>query len=547
MIPPLPHALREFVDTSAAARKAHSGASGPFWVEPRGVVRPHRAEQVAELVAWASANAVPLIPRGAATGMPGGNVGPHLILDLSGLEGTVSADAEALTVTGPASATAAGMREAAAKVGLSLPALPSSARWCTAGGMVACNAAGARSLRFGSAAQWLREARWVNHDGSSGHATRYSATMATPGTTPGTIPDTILDTTADPAPSAPRARATGPGGEIHANLVTRFAESLPWPAIAKNSSGYALDRWLPSGHPLDLLAGSEGTLAVVTEVTFDLVPPDAVTRVMVLGLPDLTALVEGSRLATQLSATSCEYFGRALVELGGLGDDPRLTRLRSAGGMLLVELGGSVDQVESMCSALRQWASDGGGFVEADSAEERNALWALRHEASPRIMRAVGTGLRSIQCIEDCVVPPRALGAYVGGVERILSDARMPAVIFGHASQGNLHVNPLIDPDREGWRGQVDDVLEQTVSLVADLGGTLAGEHGDGRLRAPWLHRFFTPDVMDAFRAIKASCDPAGVLNPGVVLPEVGTDPMAGLGRAPQFSLGSQGPEAGHR
>ena len=522
MIPPLPNSLAECRVEGHGSLTPWSGASGPFWIEPAAVVRPRHPDQVAQLLKWAAETGTPLIARGAGPGMPGGNVGPWVILDLTALEGEILVDAEAMTVTAPASATGHQLREAAHHHGLDLPALPSSARWCTLGGMVACNAAGARSLRHGSASDWLTGADWLSAEGTPQSAGR----QPRPGT-----PDVT-----DPRWSA-----------LHSGLAARFPGGLPWPAVAKNSSGYALDRWLPSGSPLDLLAGSEGTLGILTAATLRLTRPDPVTRVMVMGLPDLSALVEGSALAARIGATACEYFGRTLVAMGGLGESPGLAHLDADGGMLLVEVGGSAEAVASMSTQLCGWAAENGGIAEADSPQEAEALWALRHQASPRIMKAAGAGRRSIQFIEDCVVPLPALGTYVERLEQILLNAQLPAVIFGHAAQGNLHVNPLVDPDGEGWRDLVANVMEQTVNLVAELGGTLAGEHGDGRLRAPWLHRFHPPEVISAFREIKRTLDPAGILNPGVILPHPGTDPFAGLGAAPDFRSGSQGPEAGHR
>jgi FAD/FMN-containing dehydrogenase len=104
-------------------------------------------------------------------------------------------------------------------------------------------------------------------------------------------------------------------------------------------------------------------------------------------------------------------------------------------------------------------------------------------------------------------------------------------------------VNPLIDLHRPDWRRSIGEMLEETVVLVAELGGTLAGEHGDGRLRTPFLHRLFAPEVIQAFSTVKQALDPDGILNPGVVVPIPGADPLEGLGEAPAFSSGSQGPE----
>jgi FAD/FMN-containing dehydrogenase len=130
--------------------------------------------------------------------------------------------------------------------------------------------------------------------------------------------------------------------------------------------------------------------------------------------------------------------------------------------------------------------------------------------------------LRSMQFIEDAAVPPRALAAYVLGVRRILDEAETPGVIFGHAGDAHVHVNPLVDIRRGNWRDRVERILMEVTDLVAALDGTPTGEHGDGRLRTPLLDRAWTPEERKRFALIKSAFDPSGILNPGVKIPLAG-------------------------
>jgi len=139
----------------------------------------------------------------------------------------------------------------------------------------------------------------------------------------------------------------------------------------------------------------------------------------------------------------------------------------------------------------------------------------LRHAASP-ILARLDPNLRSMQFVEDCAVPPESLPAYVRGVRSILAENDTRGVIFGHAGDAHVHVNPLVDVSHSGWRDRVARILDEVVSLAASLGGTLTGEHGDGRLRTPLLPRVWTPEAIAHFRAVKDAFDPAGILNPGV-------------------------------
>ncbi|MDQ3696823.1 MAG: FAD-binding oxidoreductase, partial [Gemmatimonadota bacterium] len=119
----------------------------------------------------------------------------------------------------------------------------------------------------------------------------------------------------------------------------------------------------------------------------------------------------------------------------------------------------------------------------------------------------------------DGCVPPDRLPAYVHGVRAALAGHGIRGVIFGHAGDANVHVNPLVDVRRSDWRHRVQSVLDEVAALTASLGGTLAGEHGDGRLRAPLLERVWPAATVAAFAAVKQCFDPDGILNPGVKVP----------------------------
>ncbi|HWJ22005.1 MAG TPA: FAD-linked oxidase C-terminal domain-containing protein, partial [Gemmatimonadaceae bacterium] len=151
-------------------------------------------------------------------------------------------------------------------------------------------------------------------------------------------------------------------------------------------------------------------------------------------------------------------------------------------------------------------------------AVEEPALWELRHAASPVLAR-LDPSLKSMQFVEDGAVPPERLPDYVRGVRDALARRGLRGVIFGHAGDAHVHVNPLVDVTRPGWHDDVQALLDDVVALTARLGGTLAGEHGDGRLRTPLLERVWPAGARALFARVKAAFDPAGVLNPGVIVP----------------------------
>jgi len=444
--------------------------------------------------------------------MPGGNLAAGIIVALAGAEvflheGAVETVRESDTrgetdtarIRVGAGVTAARVDHLAGDAGFMFPPLPSSARWATIGGMTANNAAGARSFRYGAMARWVEAVEGVT---AAGEIIRLDHASGLPDAVASVLPDTL-----------PRR----------------------WPDVRKNSSGYGLDRWLRTGDPAQLAVGSEGTLLVATHVTLRLArrPPNRGVCLLPVQTHDQAGALAVA--ADELGATACEFLGRRLLDMTALDRDPELgTFSREALALFLLEFEGwDSSEVDNALSRARRRGREIGGSSGLATSDPVlvDRLWALRHRASPLIAEMAGKGLHSTQFVEDSVVPPARLGAYLEGLDRILREEGrgMDAVVFGHAGDGNVHVNPLVETGDDAWRERVRAILDAVVELVVDLGGTLAGEHGDGRLRAPYLEAVWGKEAVASFRALKNAFDPHGLLNPGVILPAPGQDPLQGL------------------
>jgi FAD/FMN-containing dehydrogenase len=479
-----------------------SVASGPFRLSPSAAARPSSPADVGLLLAHARETGVPITPRGAGTGMPGGNVGHGVVLDLftAAFAWIDPPDPDTQTIRAGAAALAAAVDGAAAAAGLTLPVLPSSAHRCSVGGMASTNAAGARSFRHGAIRDWIVGVEGYLADGSPFALRR-----------------------GDPPPESFSA--------LHAALLPLHEEvRTRWPRVRKNSSGYALDRFLPGADPVDLLIGSEGTLGVVTALTLRLAPLPEGRAALLLPLPEADLLDALVPAAGRAGASACEFLGRRLLEMvmGAGHTIPGTTATPDS--LLLLEFEGSADEIRAGRARIEAEAARLGiPCVASRTPQERAALWEIRHAASPTIAAMAARGLRSVQLVEDSVVPPDRLTDYVVGMEEILSPRGLDHVIFGHAGDGNVHLNLLVDPAAPGMRRVLSGVLAEAVALVASLGGTLAGEHGDGRLRAPFLEQIWSAPLVAGFRSVKDHFDPDGVLNPGVILALEGQDPLEGI------------------
>lgn len=472
---------------------AYSEGAGIYRIVPRAVAIPTDTSDITRLLRHAASEHLPVIPRGAGSGMPGGNVGRGILLDLSQGFGSLEVDPHKRRARAGASVTWAQVNDAARGHGLRLPPDPASGAFATSGGMVSTNAAGARSLLHGSVRHWVEALEIVGADGTVRWVKR------------------------------------GEGcGELFA-LERSIASSIAaaFPKTRKNSSGYALDAFAASGDEVDLFIGAEGTLGIVTAVDWRLapIPPDVAG--VALGFADHEALGEAVPFLVALRPAAIELLDNTLlkfVRLGG-GEVPEAVQV-----LLLVEFerptapaahGVVGDAVRGLKHLL----------VHVEAAVDRSGLdhlWGIRRLASP-VLAQMPDRQRSLQVIEDGCVPVEQLSSYVREV-RVLADRyEIPVAIFGHAGDGHVHINVLPDLGRPGWRQRLQGLYDDVTSLVKRLGGTPSGEHGDGRLRAGLLKSFFGVDVVDQFRRLKHAYDPEALLNPGVILPAADWAPLADL------------------
>jgi len=492
MLPPPP--IRGVYRTDLRARAAYAEGAGIYRILPEAVCVPADRQDVVSLVRWASAHRAPLVPRGAGSAMGGGNVGEGVVVDLTGLERRLEIlPAERIARTS-ANITLAELNAAADPCELRVPPDPSSGRWATMGGLVSTNAAGARSVRYGSVRRWVR-----------------AVELVTPG---GEV--LVLR----------RGGGSGDGStarRFEAELAPALREAAPliaarFPRTRKNSSGYALDAWLASGDLLDLIVGAEGTLGLVVEVEWALDPTPAHRAALRVELRSLDDLVKAVAALHGAEPSAIELLDRTFLEL--VSRTVEGEGLARAEAILLVELersnaGDLARAVDAAAEAVRPIAASVETALSPTSAAR---LWALRHAASP-ILARLPEHRRSLQVVEDGCVPVERTGDYIRAVRQAAASRGIAAVVFGHAGDGHVHVNLLPEVGRPGWEAAVADLLEEVTSALVRLGGTAAGEHGDGRLRAGLLGRIYGEEVVALFRRLKQFFDPLGILAPGVILP----------------------------
>jgi len=475
------------ISNDPALRAAYSEGAGIYRIVPDAVAIPATPAELVALLQQEQARR--FVPRGAGSGMPGGNVGPDMVIDCSAFRG-LTVDPERRIARAGAGVTWKEVSDAAGQVGLRLPPDPSSGAFATSGGMVSTNAAGPRTVQSGSVRSWVESVDVVNYSGQA---------------------RTVR-------------RGGGPGPvALDPHLLALVAKAFP--KTRKNSSGYAVDQFARSGDELDLLIGSEGTLAFITAVEWRLEPLPAEVSGVALGFGDLGDLGDAVPFLLSLKPSALELLDRTLLSFVQAPGLPR-----DLACLLLVEFerptpaaarGAVGDAVRGLEGRTR--------YVEA--AVDRKGLeelWSVRRMASPALARLPETR-RSLQVIEDGCVPVNSLGEYVAGVRQAAAQVEIETTIFGHAGDGHVHVNALPDLTTPDWRERLTTLYQNVTDLLVRLGGTPSGEHGDGRLRAGILPRVFGPEALTIFAEVKRTYDPLGRMNPGVIIPAAGWSPISHL------------------
>ncbi len=473
--------------SDAGTRALYSSDASNYRVLPAAVVAPRDRDDLAEVVARASEAGVPLTMRGAGTSIAGNAIGTGLVVDLSRhLAGVLALDPDAATATVLPGTVLDDLNRAAAAHGLRVGPDPSTHNRCTVGGMLGNNACGSRSVRWGTTAENTLELEVIPPDGSR----RRTGALG-------------------PALDAHVARLL----DAHGDTIRR--ELPPWP---RRVSGYALD-WLLPERGSDVaraLVGSEGTCAVVSEATLRLVRPPAARGLLVIAFADDIAA------ATVVPALLPErpFTVESLTsELLTGWRDPGL--LPPGGAWLLVEAGGeTAAEMRDHAGRLAAAAGTRLGAPDAsllDNAAAQGVLWRVREDGAGRASR-LADGSPAWPGFEDGVVPPQRLAAYLGELRALLRDHGLQGVTYGHFGEGCIHLRIGFGLDRPGGEGRLGSFMTAAGALVVAHGGSLSGEHGDGRARGELLDRQFSPAMLAAFRAWKTAWDPGNVLNPGILV-----------------------------
>jgi len=480
------------VDQSTRRRAEYSMDASLYRVVPDVVVFPRHADEIHPIVELSRSARVPLTARGAGTSIAGNAVGPGIVVDfsrhLNRIHGIDPASATAVVQPG---VVLDDLQRAAAAHGLRFGPDPSTHSRCTMGGMIGNNACGSRALGYGRTA------------------------------------DNVI--ALDLVTGAGERLRTNPGGGVGTSPTLAALRGIVDSRLAlirtecgrfgRQVSGYSLEHLLPENgfDVAKAFAGSEGTWGLIRESTVQLVRTPAVSTLVVMGYHDMATAADAVPALLAHRPIALEGLDKRIVDVVIDRKGPSAVPDLPAGrGWLFVEFGGSesADVMARAEAALRVGGSNDGWIVR--DANAAKALWKIREDGAGLAARA--TDPPGLSGWEDAAVPPAQLGSYLRDFEELMHDRGLTGVPYGHFGDGCIHVRIDFPLHRPGGQHVFREFLTEAARLVAKYGGSMSGEHGDGRARGELLPLMYSPEAIDAFAAVKHVFDPEDVLNPGVIV-----------------------------
>ena len=487
------------VDASSGTRARYSSDAGLTRIPPLAVAFPRTPEQALAAFDLARAHGVPLTARGGGTSCASNAIGPGLVLDFSRhMNRVLSIDPEARTATVEPGCVGSTLQAAAAKHGLRFGPDPSSQNRATIAGMVANNACGPHATAWGRTSDNI-----VSLDCVDGQGHRFTAT---------TSHDAAL------------SDVPGLASLIDSNLApirTQLGR------FKRQVSGYSLEHLTPEAtrNLAAMLTGTEGTLVLILSITVRLVPlPDAPVlaalgyRSMIEAADDVPALLAHSPLAV-------EGMDRRLVDVVRAHKGPgAVPALPEGEGWLLVEVGAPGEDVTASLERARALCADSAAIdtVVYPPGAQASALWRIRADGAGLGGRtppdgAGGGDQQAWPGFEDAAVPPENLGAYLRDFTALMEEFDIDGLLYGHFGDGCVHVRLAMPLDTPEGVAHSRAFLQSAARICAAHGGSVSGEHGDGRARGELLRFMYSPEMLDLFARVKHVFDPDNLLNPGVL------------------------------
>lgn len=514
-------------DSSPRRLAEYSYDASNYRVAPLAVVFPRNVDDVVAAVAACRETSTPLIGRGGGTSMAGNAMGPGVVLDFSRyMNGIHSIDESAATVAvdpGVVLAVLSREVENATEGRLTFAPDPSSKNRATVGGSLGNDACGNHSVRYGRTSDHVSEIDVVTSEG-------FRLTAAASGLR-ATDPE-------DDASAAKAAAVTASLKDLTSSHLSEFRLELE--RIQRQVSGYHLANLLPERgfNVARALAGSEGTCAIIVGARMKLVAKPASALLVCLGYADVVEAARDIETILEFSPAAVEGIDEAIVDtMRFRRGEGSVLGLPEGKAWLYVDLDGdSVEGVRAEADRLLVRLEENGRLVDGRQVpdlQERDSLWRVREDGAGLSAR-LSTGGESWPGWEDSAVAPAKLADYLSDFRQLLARHGLKGVMYGHFGAGCMHIRITYDLRADAGRSVFRAFTREAAELVVRHGGSLSGEHGDGRARSELLTFMYSPRMLAAFSTYRRIWDPVGILNPGSLTEPDAMDSNLALQGVPQ-------------
>lgn len=518
--------FRGSVLTHRNDRLAHSRDASIYEVLPQAVLEPKDSKDIQQLVSFVRTHksdypSLSITTRSAGTCMSGASIGNSLVLSMTPYFSRIQGISENVLHVQPG-VFVRDIDPFLAKHNLMLGSAPASRLLCTVGGMVGNNAGGEQSLRYGNTERSVRELKVIFADGKE--------YVVAPLTKKQLVQKMALDSFE---------------GKLYKQVYDLIETNYDLihnarPRVNKNSMGYNLwsvwDRETGIFDMTRLITGSQGTLGIVTDVKIEAVPKAPHTGLLLAYVTSFSQLGKIIPLVMQYNPATFEGFDDITFNLGlkyfssfskQIGTKEMLKQqawlaksiMRFKGHLpnivLMIEFEGQTkEEVLKKISVLHDALKVYRVRMDIEGDEDSSApFWQIRRSSLSLLRNRVKDKYAS-PFIDDMSVQPKYLPEFLPKVRRIIRKYKLPATLSGHFGDGNFHIVPLMDIEKESEQAKLEPVLRELVPLVLKYGGTMAGEHNDGMVRGPWLPAVFGDEVFAVFKHTKEIFDPLYIFNP---------------------------------
>ncbi|MCB9512369.1 MAG: FAD-binding protein [Deferribacteres bacterium] len=507
------------IRTDQYSRMLYSTDASIYQVMPFGVFLPENMEDVQAAVELSAQYGVPILPRTSGSSLAGQAVNEAVVIDFTKyLNRIIEVNVEEKWVCVQPGLVLDALNARLKQHDLQFGPDPASSNRAAIGGIVANNSTGSHSILYGMTADHVLATKVFLNDGSEAE---FSAL--------------------DDATLAQKANGAGLENQIYAR-ISELADSKAdairtgTPRHWRRCGGYNIDRFVAEGitykvpqqpgfNLAKLICGSEGTLAVMSEITLNLVPTPQKTGLAIVQFQNLYEALSATPIILEVNPSAVELLDHLGLSL--CRKTPQFARLLKSflsgdpNCLLITEFYGESEnellaKIENLAKHLKSNLVNAEVVPAMDARTQQN-VWAVR-KAGLGLMMSIKGDHKPIPFIEDAAVPVEHLADYVTQIEKFCNDLGSQVAYYAHASAGCVHIRPLINAKVASDIEKLPKISQFSVQLLGEFGGSLSSEHGDGRSRSWMNERFYGKELYGIYKEIKKAFDPENRLNPGMIV-----------------------------